>query len=260
MKNQHLNYCRQALKQFAQSPAAVNDFQKEYQPSAAKMLSVAEKFMLPLGGRLFDDKHYKAMDETEALRLPFQVIALEYASATDKNFSRRILLAIDYENSDSIVVMPIIHDDKKSIWFCLPPAFIPRIGYLSRENATKEEVPFVVNMPDGIEGQEYGCEIGTLLCLLNTLQCSNVHLEKRKAKANTKVKNALPFDDYYVLSVDSKQPISNISGGGTHRSPREHLRRGHIRRLETGRKIWVNAAVIGAGKGAGKITKDYLVN
>lgn len=39
-------------------------------------------------------------------------------------------------------------------------------------------------------------------------------------------------------------------------SPREHLRRGHIRRLEDGRKFWINAAVVAAGNG-GKIHKDY---
>ena len=53
----------------------------------------------------------------------------------------------------------------------------------------------------------------------------------------------------------------NINGmpSGHHRSPREHLRRGHIRRLADGRRIWVNAAIVGAGKGVGVVSKDYAL-
>jgi hypothetical protein len=35
----------------------------------------------------------------------------------------------------------------------------------------------------------------------------------------------------------------------THRSPREHLRRGHIRIYQSGRRIWVNSTLVNAGVG-----------
>ena len=44
---------------------------------------------------------------------------------------------------------------------------------------------------------------------------------------------------------------------GTHESPRQHLRRGHIRRLESG-NIWVNACVVGNSE-KGVIKKSYNV-
>ena len=46
--------------------------------------------------------------------------------------------------------------------------------------------------------------------------------------------------------------------GGTHRSPRQHLRRGHIRNLQNGKKVWVNAAVVGA-KESGVICNNYAI-
>jgi hypothetical protein len=44
--------------------------------------------------------------------------------------------------------------------------------------------------------------------------------------------------------------------GGTHRSPRQHLRRGHIRNLQSGKKVWVNATVVGS-RDNGVINKAY---
>jgi len=68
-----------------------------------------------------------------------------------------------------------------------------------------------------------------------------------------------PFDDYHILTIESPKAAASDGGhGGSHRSPREHLRRGHIRRLEDGRKLWINATVVNAGVG-GKVSKDYRI-
>ena len=46
--------------------------------------------------------------------------------------------------------------------------------------------------------------------------------------------------------------------GGTHASPRQHDRRGHLRRLRSGRNVWVRACKVGdASKGA--VFKDYQI-
>ena len=98
-----------------------------------------------------------------------------------------------------------------------------------------------------------------MLDFLNALQCSNVEVEKIPLKKTAlAMRKAIPFDEYHVLAIKVSQ-IKSIDCGaknGLHRSPREHLRRGHIRRYANGSKIWVNAAVVNAGIG-GKISKDY---
>ena len=100
-----------------------------------------------------------------------------------------------------------------------------------------------------------------LLSMLNALGCSNVHIERSESKnSGKKIKAALPFDAYHVLTIDVPGRHGERTGaGGDHRSPREHLRRGHIRRLADGRRIWVNATVVSVGRGAGVVTKDYTV-
>lgn len=100
-----------------------------------------------------------------------------------------------------------------------------------------------------------------MLSFLNALQCVNVHIERSMPKkGNKKIKAALQFDSYHVLTIDVPGRPADLSGiGGPHRSPREHLRRGHIRRLTDGRRIWVNATVVAAGRGAGIVTKDYAL-
>ena len=101
--------------------------------------------------------------------------------------------------------------------------------------------------------------VWTIISLCNALACSNVHIERSEPKkAGKKIKAALPFDAYHILTIDATGAAGERVGrAGEHRSPREHLRRGHIRRLADGRRIWINATVVAAGRGAGVVSKDY---
>ena len=70
-------------------------------------------------------------------------------------------------------------------------------------------------------------------------------------------RGALPFDEYRILTVrspggDDEQPAARAAVA-LHRSPREHLRRGHIRIYESGKRVWINPTLVNAGVG-GKIS------
>jgi hypothetical protein len=96
-----------------------------------------------------------------------------------------------------------------------------------------------------------------VLSLLNALACSNVKTEDRKLSKPLK-KGALPFDTYKVLTVESKRSSGIFGSAISERhSPREHIRRGHIRVLPT-KKIWINNTVVNAGT-VGKVHKSYLM-
>ena len=59
-----------------------------------------------------------------------------------------------------------------------------------------------------------------------------------------------------VIVADAKRH-EKANLGGTHTSPRVHLRRGHIRRVGESRRVWVQPCVVGSKHGV--VTKDYKV-
>lgn len=99
--------------------------------------------------------------------------------------------------------------------------------------------------------------------LCAALNCSNVETEtiaapKRLNKKRIKNKK-LPFFEYKVLTVgNSKATSKGAYQGGTHNSPREHIRRGHPRRYSKGKTIWIQPHMVGDNT-KGKIIKKYRV-
>lgn len=96
---------------------------------------------------------------------------------------------------------------------------------------------------------------------IGLLNCSNINriehkpsekLQKARAKRGKK-----PLFSYWTLEIDL--PKSRAVGedyGGTHASPRLHLRRGHPRQYAPGKWCWVQPHVVG-NKAAGMVHKDY---
>ena len=93
------------------------------------------------------------------------------------------------------------------------------------------------------------------------MACSNVRtrdhqpdaaLNKKRAKAGK-----VPLVSYKTLEivVPNTRYEGGGPGGGTHASPRVHLRRGHIRKIADGKTVWVQACVVGSKHGM--VLKDY---
>lgn len=65
---------------------------------------------------------------------------------------------------------------------------------------------------------------------------------------------------YKIVHVDpSRRIVRSIPQGGTHASPRWHMRRSHERRLSTGQVVLVKACSVGARE-RGAVVKDYVVS
>lgn len=66
-----------------------------------------------------------------------------------------------------------------------------------------------------------------------------------------------PIYDWKTVVIEPVQ-AARPPQGGTHASPRLHDRRGHLRRLRSGKNVWVRACTVGdASKGA--VFKDYQI-
>jgi hypothetical protein len=165
-------------------------------------------------------------------------------------------IAIFEEQEHSIFGMALwCFHDFPTVWSVSPQYMIPRTDFFI-DRDTQGGARIAVGVEDGMNPADCGDECGALMDMLNALSCSNVETTRIHSKQGAKVKHGLPFDSYHVLTIKQSATSAREALGGSHRSPREHLRRGHVRRLESGSRIWVNATVVNPGVGA-VIAKDY---
>jgi hypothetical protein len=107
-------------------------------------------------------------------------------------------------------------------------------------------------------------EVRTYMNFCVALGCSNVTTERIPAAPGLNRMRARarkhPLFDYHVLTLRiSGKAGDGGPGGGAGRSVRPHLRSGHIRRLASGKIIWINATLV-HGSAAGFAAKDYRLD
>lgn len=106
-------------------------------------------------------------------------------------------------------------------------------------------------------------DVRFVLELVEALSCRNVTSEpfENIASSTRKIKSkkgkAALYETRRLVLVQPNEAKGPTTSTGTGRSPRAHLRRGHIRRLPTG-NIWVNACAVG-DIANGFLHKDYAV-
>lgn len=283
MKIEHLNYCRQIRKQLSAAPASIGA------SHVIDLCACTEKFILPPGGVLFDDPEYRGITSIRELKLPYPFIALEIPSAHrvvkthvlgNVDVSKSVLFAS--ERDDCIAVRVVSFDPSADRWDVVGSGELiaksltgtgPN-GVLSFDDVVEAfRTPFKPTRGPGevrsLAFDFYLHFYRVLFSFLNAVACTNVQIERSPCRGgNKKTKSALPFDDYRVLVLNASVVGGGAGGidgggaggrfGGVRRRVRQHLRRGHIRRLDGG-AIWVNACVVAADGGGGKIVKDYAV-
>jgi len=67
----------------------------------------------------------------------------------------------------------------------------------------------------------------------------------------------VPSYDWTTVYIEPSKPRSE-SKGGTHASPRQHDRRGHLRRLRSGKNVWVKPCKVG-DPSKGVVWHDYAI-
>lgn len=107
-------------------------------------------------------------------------------------------------------------------------------------------------------------EVQTVVQACSVINCANVTTAEISAPAalnkKRQEKGKQPFFSYKVLQLsDERREAGKASAGGSHASPRMHLRRGHLRRLES-KVVWVRPAMVNAGANTGVVLKDYAVH
>jgi hypothetical protein len=96
---------------------------------------------------------------------------------------------------------------------------------------------------------------------LSALHCTNIHRHEERPpealqKARKKRGKQPLFSTWTLDLMLPKQDRDQNHHGGTHASPRLHLRRGHPRQYANGKWIWIKEHVVG-NKSLGMVHKDY---
>lgn len=260
---QPLNFSRQCKKSILSQKI---DNRQHY----LSLIDNSVKFSLPKNGWILKDKEYKALSGLEEVRLPYPCVALEYEFYQPEIpkvivFAKEVL----WEGSRYIAQTSAVYSASHKMWIFFPEVYVPTMdtfgpdGFAGwRSVAIRPSLNALEEMRRGLSKEHFAREIRVVLDFLNALACSNTEIENigRRKRNKSAKSRALPFDEYHclVLRRESCDHSAGKSAQGDRRGPREHIRRGHVRRYKSGKCTWVNSTIVAAGCG-GRVDKDYAI-
>lgn len=192
------------------------------------------------------------------LHLPFKKITIENEYLAKKGYDaygdeswKAVYVAT--ESDGVIYITALFNNEYKEGSFELD-ASITHLTVMASDELDQKHHEYLVN--------HSGVEMEVLL-LLEVLSLGNVttsNCQERSTKNHKRVKaGKLPIYETKMLVIGSNHSESSGPSNvtGSHASPRQHLRRGHVRRLPGG-NVWIKPCVIGNGSN-GVIDKTYIV-
>lgn len=261
----------------------------------AKCVDSGQKFILPddgdVMGMVGSGKPIASFFERTRKRLPYPITVIEFHVSDRKNdgsykgdaggivpsgtlsehYSKICVLAVqekahDDEDPQPIMVTSVAFDAEHKEW---TPVFGAvkilndcrlRCFQSQQMRDLRESICPAVD-PDTLLVADFALELSAVVGLIAANECINIEqavvpaperLNKKRRKAGKR-----PLDTYRILELASSSVMNKGEAHGTHASPRQHFRRGHIRHLPGG-NVWVNSCVVGsANKGIAR--KDYAV-
>lgn len=215
----------------------------------------------PYKGYLFEsDPAVSGLDEYHQ---PFPIIALQFPILdTDRRVPTVAIVSHDEEKQELLIVQAMKHKGR-SDWSWAPaglnvklkgPLDLNRLAiypevFNNRPISHDQEQTLLNGMHPAVMA---AYELAVLL------QCQNVSIrlirapEKINQKRQKKGKRPLP--DGYIICVARETKRGeydrNAEDADTkreHSSPRTHFRRGHIRRLKSGNRVWVSPTIVNPG-------------
>lgn len=239
-----------------------------------------QRFVMPDAGEMTDGK--RISDYSDALKnLPFPKVALlrehPQSGEQDSGAVWQIIVAVAAEATDYCV-------GASCDWWIAECVYFGALSKLKGEEIWVPSRPWGMKYSEaeggvvffdhaGSEAEEralvgYASEheprgaFNGLCELLVMLSLSNVgtkRVDPPKFLNRKRVQRGkLPLYDYHVLTIDGAEVYGRESSASDDRRIRSHFRRGHIRRLDDSRRVWVRASYV-HGRADGFVDKDYKV-
>lgn len=222
--------------------------------------SVADKRITEINNAIkFDFGHYDDIHSdricVEYQNLPYKTMYAEIRS--DKNTVVGVL-AVDDGNEIKAHINSFINEY----------AVVDGNGFLLKKDGTSfffEDDFYTTKKTKALAGSDIhviSSFAHVFMQFIKILNCSNVELVDNipsKLKQSRVKKGKMPLFEYKTVHIKQNTKRNMNKGEGKHASPRVHLRRGHIRTLQSGKTTWVQSCVVGS-KESGVIHKDYMLH
>jgi len=242
-------------------------------------------FTLPDHGDLTDRAFKKLSGDT--LRPPYGCVILEYtalhgepANPGEHTSSKRLVIAVD--GGTHVTVFPCVYKDATKQW--VPHIFTATFTYTKddilsyKDGQVHVAVKYDVCLPKMLAQivlgrnlskeqlvqaavQDINAEVNAYIDFCYTLHNNETDVDTFEPDAaKNKLRRSMgkaPLFTYKVLTVGKPKRKSRHLGG-THASPRSHLRRGFFRTSKNGARHWVQPCMV-KGETDGFVHKDYKV-
>lgn len=200
------------------------------------------------------DKHAFSKSMPELFKLPYKVCWFEGEfTAPDEEILRIGMFC----NEDSDGIKTIIYAWKKEFekWVL--------VGSV-RAMADMFVCPVIRSQYIGGTKEFNDAVIQWLAAFLSALNCCNINRVKttpdEKLQRARSKRGKKPLFEFWTLEIDlERSEKEDCDWGGTHASPRFHLRRGHARQHKKGHWCWVRACAVGNKNSGGMVHKEYAV-
>lgn len=192
----------------------------------------------------------------DLMRLPYPVTWLEGATADG------LLGLLAAECDDGMMNVAVFNKKPGTPWY-----FIGVFDVFKDEESDircKARARFSEDESWNEDALKYATRATSVLCrFVMALNCVNTRRVEHPAPKFMNQKRAAkgrqPLFSFWTLHLPGSAANDGTPFGGTHASPRLHLRRGHIRQYAPGKYTWVEACIVG-NKQAGMVVKDYAVS
>lgn len=234
-------------------------------------------------GDPYSDEHWEKLRGREMyLKPPYPVCVLEYLLPDPKQGGMRPRMIFVSDEGDGVLLVPVEnYSDIRPDVGWIPPVGGLHVSY----DVKKGELPTITlhtSLPDtfaeAVEafkqrntdlGRDFmdfiigvwASDLNTYITFCKTLHDYEVTFaDIEPDEGRNKMRRArgkAPLFSYKVLTIGKPKRKSQHLGG-THASPRSHLRRGHYRTSSKGVRYWVQPCMV-KGETDGFVHKDYVV-
>lgn len=203
----------------------------------------------------FNDQHLVLQGPLYGMRPPFDRCMVCWEGKTTT--TSRSVLRMHTSGVDPEVGICV------SVWrlpYGVNPKASPPIVYVAVDGKELKYLP--LDAGETIDPREAQMVLGFMAAWLDSLsQRSEAYVPVVNPTFTNKRKIAqgkLPAYEWRTVIIEPVQVQREQHQGGTHASPRLHDRRGHLRRLKSGKNVWVNACKVGDAA-RGIVFHDYKI-